>query len=1213
MRISASQQDKQTSDPADRQSMTGARRQWTGWAAAAALVLVAMNAVGQDEQGPTTPPPPPAAEIPAETVALEVVQQRISELDLTGARDDETKAQLELLRQTQVLLQQAEQFAAKTIEYQQLARGAPEQVREIQAKLAEALAEFKPEVPADATMDLLRQKLSDAQAVIRAAAGMKENVDSEEASRKARREQIPGETAAVTQTLEDLKQRRKAPPVAEESAGLQQARRWRLLAEERRAQQQLAMLQEELRSYDARRDLLPARRQLREREVLEAERRMRAWQEIVTAREQEEARRIAQEAREARTEAAREHAVVQEVAEENEDLTGERSGLSARLEEQLKEVASSQELYRQLRDEFQGTRERVAQAGLTHAIGFILQSRRAGLPDLSVYRKRIRDRQREISRLQLAWIKHNDALLDLVDLDAAVQQRAEEIDEDLPPEDRQDIEAALREQLKRQKEEYLPSLLGAIDLYLKDALIELDQAERNLVELIAQYDEYLAERVLWIKSCAAIGWRDARDAAEAMGWLLAPDSWRAMGAALWSDTKTNWPTPAGPALALALLWGLRRRIRRRLRDVAAKVKKARTDRYVLTLRAALWTVMLAVMWPGLTWFIAWRVGSAAALLSGDELAFARAAADALKGVAWFFLLAEVLLVVCRPQGLAEAHFRWPEASRRTIRQHLPWMMVVGLPTTFLVLMVEFQPNESFKGSLGRVVFVLTSLAFSMFLCRLFRLGGGLSGEYISRHRGGWVDRLRYVWFPVLVAAPLVLAIESALGYHYTALQLAGRLTNTAALVVGMLVIWSLLTRWVFVNQRRIAIEQVLKRRAAAEKERAAQATEAGDGETPPRPEARSAEEDLEIDVVAISSQTRSLIRSGITITLLIGILLVWADVLPALGVLRNVVVWSDAAPAAATVEPPETTPRGEGAGAIGTAVVTSETTLSGEEAGATRRGVTLADLALALLIVVMTVIISRNIPGLLEIVILQRLPFTPSGRYGITTLVQYVLVVIGIILAFNAIGIGWSKVQWLVAAITVGLGFGLQEIFANFVSGLILLFERPIRVGDTVTVGTTSGTVSRIRIRATTITDWDRKELVIPNREFVTGQVVNWSLSDSILRTTIPVGIAYGSDTELAEKLLLQEAEAHSHVLADPPPRALFIGFGDSSLNFELRVYIPSIDYLLAVKSDLHFAIDQAFRKAGVEISFPQRDLHIRSVDAALPVVQGRGRDAKRE
>jgi potassium efflux system protein len=267
--------------------------------------------------------------------------------------------------------------------------------------------------------------------------------------------------------------------------------------------------------------------------------------------------------------------------------------------------------------------------------------------------------------------------------------------------------------------------------------------------------------------------------------------------------------------------------------------------------------------------------------------------------------------------------------------------------------------------------------------------------------------------------------------------------------------------------------------------------------------------------------------------------------------------------------------------------------------------ITVKDLIVGAVVVLMTFVAGRNLPGLLEISVLQRLPLDPGGRYAITSVSRYLITLVGIVLAFWVIGVGWSNVQWLVAAITVGLGFGLQEIFSNFVSGIIILFERPMRVGDIVTVGGVSGKVARIRIRATTITDWDRKELIVPNREFITGQLVNWTLTDTILRTVIRVGVAYGSDTELARRLLLKVAQEDEHVLDDPPPVAVFDQFGDSTLNFDLRVFAP-IEQFLTLRHDLNTAIDREFRNAGIEIAFPQRDLHIRSIEPGLSIVNGR-------
>ncbi|MEJ2686549.1 MAG: mechanosensitive ion channel [Gammaproteobacteria bacterium] len=194
-------------------------------------------------------------------------------------------------------------------------------------------------------------------------------------------------------------------------------------------------------------------------------------------------------------------------------------------------------------------------------------------------------------------------------------------------------------------------------------------------------------------------------------------------------------------------------------------------------------------------------------------------------------------------------------------------------------------------------------------------------------------------------------------------------------------------------------------------------------------------------------------------------------------------------------------------------------------------------------------------------------------------------------------GLEYKNLAIIAGALSVGIGFGLQNIVNNFVSGLILLFERPIRTGDWIVVGSTEGYVKRIRIRSTQIQTFDRADVIVPNSELISTQVTNWMLYDLRGRVRVPVGVAYGSDTALVKQLLLEAGGAHPQVITDgsaPEPVVLFLEFGDSSLNFELRIYIREIDMRLAVVSDLNFAIDAAFREHGVEIPFPQRDVHVR-------------------
>jgi potassium efflux system protein len=237
------------------------------------------------------------------------------------------------------------------------------------------------------------------------------------------------------------------------------------------------------------------------------------------------------------------------------------------------------------------------------------------------------------------------------------------------------------------------------------------------------------------------------------------------------------------------------------------------------------------------------------------------------------------------------------------------------------------------------------------------------------------------------------------------------------------------------------------------------------------------------------------------------------------------------------------------------------------------------------------------VPGVLEIAFLQRMSVEQGSRYAITTLTRYVIFSVGVIVLFNSLGWKWSQLQWLVAALGVGLGFGLQEIVANFVSGLIILFERPVRVGDTVTVGDLSGTVSRIRIRATTITDWDRKEIIVPNKNFITERVINWTLSDQVTRIMVNVGIAYGSDTEHAQQIMLETVRAMPLVMEDPAPGVYFVGFGDSSLDFRIYVYARELTDRFPIIHEIHTRVNKALEANGITVPFPQRDLHLKSMD----------------
>ncbi|MDT8404805.1 MAG: mechanosensitive ion channel [Sulfuriflexus sp.] len=258
-----------------------------------------------------------------------------------------------------------------------------------------------------------------------------------------------------------------------------------------------------------------------------------------------------------------------------------------------------------------------------------------------------------------------------------------------------------------------------------------------------------------------------------------------------------------------------------------------------------------------------------------------------------------------------------------------------------------------------------------------------------------------------------------------------------------------------------------------------------------------------------------------------------------------------------------------------------------------------ARIMLALVSLGFLVALSAWVQGQLKKHWLNNMPMEQGTQQALVTVTGYVGVTIAILVSLGIAGIEFANLAIIAGALSVGIGFGLQNIVNNFVSGLVLLFERPIKAGDWIVVGATEGYVKRIRIRATQIQTFDRADVIVPNSELVSGQVTNWMLHDTRGRARIPVGVAYGTDTAKVKKILLELAEQHEEIITDVislVPAVLFQRFGDSALEFELRVHIHNVDNRLHVISDLNYAIDQAFRENGISIPFPQRDVHLRDM-----------------
>jgi len=514
----------------------------------------------------------------------------------------------------------------------------------------------------------------------------------------------------------------------------------------------------------------------------------------------------------------------------------------------------------------------------------------------------------------------------------------------------------------------------------------------------------------------------------------------------------------------------------------------------------------------------------------------------------FYQMAQAWLVfysayrMLSPNRVAEAHFGWFRPQVAFLRNEIRRLGLVVMALVAVVAIAEHQPAGLVDDVVGIVVVLVCFALMSWRLMRLLRKGP-------SSQNAPPVRRFIGLLFSVL---PLALILVVGFGYYYTALKLTGRLIDTLYLLLAWIVIEATLIRGLTVAARRLAYQRALSKRETQTDEAMDNSESTGD---------------TALDIEQVNQQSLRLTRLAMFGLFFVVLYWVWADLISVVSYLDNVVLYEF---------------------------------VSGTGDAATTNAITLNNLLGALLIVAITIAVARNLPGLLEVLVLSKMHLAQGSAYATTTLLSYLLAGIGIVSTLSTLGVSWDKLQWLVAALSVGLGFGMQEIFANFISGLIILFERPVRIGDVVTIGNLSGTVSRIRIRATTITDFDRKDIIVPNKTFITGQLVNWSLSDTVTRVTIKVGVAYGSDLDLARKLLYKAAQENPRVLKDPEPLVLFLNFGESTLDHELRIHVRDLGDRNPATDEINRYIDREFSKAGINIAFRQVDVFLKNLDGKV-------------
>ncbi|MEQ4922784.1 mechanosensitive channel MscK [Proteus hauseri] len=505
----------------------------------------------------------------------------------------------------------------------------------------------------------------------------------------------------------------------------------------------------------------------------------------------------------------------------------------------------------------------------------------------------------------------------------------------------------------------------------------------------------------------------------------------------------------------------------------------------------------------------------------------------------FWLMFEWSYRLMSDAGVAVKHFKIPVERVQQNRKRLLRLSIPMLPVILLSAYGINNPLLLVGDVIGQLIAIISLFFISLCALPFCREMWQEKGNHV----------VRTVVITLLTFSPLILMGLVILGYYYTALRLANRWVDSLYLLMLWFIAYHASLRGLTVAARRLAYRRALERRQAMLKEK----KENEDNSLEPIQEPP-------MDMEQINQQSLRLTTMILFIIFASSFYGIWSDFITVFTYLDGITLWHYSLPT---------------------------------ELGNVIKAVTVADLLLSVAIMAISWFMTRNLPGLLEVLILSRIKLQQGASYAITTILTYIIIAIGTIVSLGILGVAWEKLQWLAAALTVGLGFGLQEIFANFVSGLIILFERPVRIGDTITIGTYSGTVSRIRIRATTITDFDRKEVIIPNKAFVTERLINWTLSDTVTRIIIQVGVAYGSDLDKVKEILMKAAKDNPKVMTEPEPVVLFTEFGASTLNHDLRFYVRTLGDRNITTDEVNRAIDKLCNENDINIAFNQLDVYL--------------------
>lgn len=687
----------------------------------------------------------------------------------------------------------------------------------------------------------------------------------------------------------------------------------------------------------------------------------------------------------------------------------------------------------------------------------------------------------------------------------------------------------------KEREKLLVDLIKTLSSQL-NLSNEIEQAQSQIIAISDELESDLEQQSFWVKSNNPLNLEWLESFPKLMFRQIAEFT-EYIG---FDNLGANLPPTLAFIVLLLAIYGVIRwkkiEIKHRLSVISERVNTLKNDSHWHSPEAMLWTVVL-------------NLPSTLMFLTVATLVLFLFFSNPFESWQWvlkasgYWLFFATILSLLRPNGLAYRHFGMPQASneifQRIIKQSV-WIIVLLLVSSLFSQIDSIGFTNDVIGQVMTIAALMLCLVVVRpLLNRGIREYENAKNEDGTKRNVSLFNLLRLVLFIV----PVTLIVLIVMGYYYTAVYLIEHIVRSY--VVALIWVFGryFIYRSLAISSRRMAYRRLQNKREQL-REQGLEAKEEG------------REQENLIKISTVNQQIFRMADLVMWLVLFVALYAIWSDLISVAYYLNGFVLW--------------------------------QTTTDGVQ-----ESVTILNLLRSLMYIGITYFLVKNIAGILEVTLFSRIKLSKGTPHTMTAVLTYVIITVGCISAFTALGISWGKIQWIFTALSVGLGFGVREIFGSFVSGTILLFERPIRVGDKVTVGNFTGVITRIRLRSTTLVDDENKEVVLPNQAFVTDRFINWTLNNTITRLQIMLKVDTAADLKLVRALLLQAAKEAEKSLDEPSPSVNLIHFGDGWIEHELLVFVGELDDRSRTRNFLYQRIAELFNQHQIRIAFNQLDVHL--------------------